>query len=111
MSIVALTQGLEFQLCSFLSFPDLAINIFRKNGQQTIGAREAISKFRDHLVTKGKVREEAGLKFQSQISLMISRSDAVVHKNASVSRSDLLHWVREVESFVKFYRPIVQYNQ
>jgi hypothetical protein len=108
MALVALTHGLEFQLYSFLSAPDIAINIFRKDGQQTIGAREAISIFRDHLVNEGKVREGAGLKFQSQMSLMISARDAVVHKNATVLRSDLLQWIREVEMFVQFYRPVVR---
>lgn len=108
MAAVALAHGLEFQLYSFLSSPDLSIPIFRKDGQQTIGAREAISKFRDHLVSKGKVREGAGLKLQSQISLMISARDAVVHKNASVSRGDMIQWVREVESFVQFYRPFAE---
>ncbi|MEM5500756.1 hypothetical protein WNY59_04045 [Ahrensia kielensis] len=103
MAIVALCHGLEFQLYALLSTPSIETNIFRKDGQQTIGAREAMSKLREHLVANGEIRDVSTLRFQSQISLMISTRDAVVHKNASVSKSDVLQWISEVEAFTRHY--------
>ncbi|MBU4528306.1 MAG: hypothetical protein KJ759_06335 [Alphaproteobacteria bacterium] len=103
MAVVALCHGLEFQLYALLSDPSIETNIFRKDGQQTIGAREAMSKLREHLVAKGEVSDVSTLRFQSQISLMISTRDAVVHKNASVSKSDVLQWISEVEAFTRHY--------
>ncbi|WP_299986781.1 hypothetical protein [uncultured Ruegeria sp.] len=103
MAIVSLVHGLEFQLYSSLSSPDISANIFRKGGQQTIGARDAMSMLREYLIGKGELGTDSTLKFQSQISLMISTRDSVVHKNASVSRSDISHWIKEVESFANLY--------
>ena len=103
MSIVALAHGLEFQLYALLSTPEVSVNVFRRDGQQTIGAREAIAKLREHLVDKGELSEGSALSYQGQLSLMISTRDAVVHKNASVLRSEVLQWITEVEAFARYH--------
>jgi len=103
MSIVALAHGLEFQLYALLSTHEVSVSVFRREGQQTIGARDAIAKLREHLVEKGELREGSTLKYQSQLSLMISTRDSVVHKNASVSKSDVVQWITEVEAFARYH--------
>lgn len=103
MSIIALTHGLEFILYSFLSSPEFSISIFRRDGQSTIGVREALVALKDSLIKKGEISEGSTLRFQSQISLMISTRDSVIHKNATVSKRDVIHWIKEVNEFCSLY--------
>ena len=103
MSIIALTHGLEFQLYAMLSASEGTGGVFQSNGQQTIGARNALAKLQEYLVTQDEVREGSALRYQSQLSLMLSTRDSIVHKNASVSKSDVIQWISEVEAFVRHY--------
>ncbi len=103
MSIIALTHGLEFQLYAMLSASEGSGGVFQKNGQHTIGARDALAKLQEYLVTQDEVREGSALRYQSQLSLMLSTRDSIVHKNASVSKSDVIQWISEVEAFVRHY--------
>lgn len=101
MATVALAHSLEFSLYAILC--SVNIDFFQSDGSKTIGARQAMRKLEDHLVEVGLLGGSSGLQYKSQLSMMITSRDAVIHKNASVSESELAGWLSEVEGFLHQY--------
>lgn len=102
MATISLAHSLEFSLYAMLT--KIEISFFKGSGDRTIGAKQAMAELRDYLLGIGNLRNGQSLRFQSQLSMLVTSRDAVVHKNAYVDANELQSWIREVEDFIVHYR-------
>jgi hypothetical protein len=96
IALITVHQAIEMFLYSALESLDPPQDIWEANGQRTIGLRSAVSKLDECL------REATGvhLSCKSQVQMLASARDGIVHKGIVVARSTVRDHLSDAQKFL-----------
>jgi hypothetical protein len=82
---------------------DLALSAFRDNGTDTLGLRDALRGLQEALLRIGALTAPQRLPHRDNLSSLISRRDAIIHRAHEISEAELADGMRHARRFIERY--------
>lgn len=82
---------------------DLGLSAYKENGVETLGPREALAALQSRLLALGLLPEGRRLRYRDQLSALVGKRDAIIHRASEISSEELRGGMQAVERFVEEY--------
>lgn len=104
LATVAAVHSLEMFLYGFFERrPELGVSSYREKGDETLGARAALSEFQESLRRNGVLPDKREMSHRNQVIALVRHRDSIIHHAVEISEEELTRGLRADSRFVGEY--------